>query len=244
MSTFSSNDFNPNAGSSTPKIMNPGTHNCKITDVKFDIPPYNKEAYSIVLTLEGEDQGDEFQGIQIDRTNPTLGNHRGQIANVRSGRYPFSTYEYDGKVNERDPQIFRWINNLAKQMGVLDKMNAANVKAETIEEYVEAVKKYLINPELWGMFTIAGAEYYTEGYDKPNYRLFFPKMTNKLLPFSALKNATGGYDGLLPFNKVEHIIVKLEDAAPVENFEPTTSSTDFDFPSSPADTISDLNLPI
>lgn len=243
--SFKSSNFNAEASNYVAKIMSPGTHLARIVDIKFDIPPYNKEAYSLVLTLEGEDQGDDFQGIQKDRTNPALGNYRGQIANVRSGRYPFSTYTYQGKEIQRDEQIYKWINNVAKQMGVLEAMNAAGVEGETIEEYVENVKKYLVKEDLWGMFTVGGAEYFTEGYDRPNYRLFFPKLSNKLLPYSAIKNEDGTYVGLLTFNEKEHIIVKNEDAAPVENFEPASSTgSDFDFPEGPQDTISDLNLPM
>jgi hypothetical protein len=244
--SFKSNDFNANATSYVSKIMNPGTVLARIVDIKFDIPPYNKDAYSLVVTLEGEDQGDDFQGIAKDKTNPTLGNYRGQIANVRSGRYPFSDYNFQGKDITRDEQIFKWVNNLAKQMGVLEAMNAAGVEGDTIEEYVENVKKFLIKDTLWGMFTIGGAEYYTEGYDRPNYRLFFPKMSNKQLPYSAVKDEDGNYVSLLQFNKDEHIIVKADDAAPVDNFSPSGSSMEEDdmFPSGPQDTITDLNLPM
>lgn len=210
---FKSNSFNPNAGNGSSKIMNPGTHFARVIDIQLDAPPYDKEAYSVVLTLEGQDMGDDFQGLPVNKLNPAMGNYRGQIANVRSGRYPFSTYNYQGKDIMRDDQIFRWINNLAKQMGVLDKMNADNVEASNIEEYVAAVKRYVVNPELWGFFTLGGAEYFTEGYDKPNYRLFFPKAENKLFPYSALIDNDGNPVGLLAYDKAKHIVVKAPDVA-------------------------------
>ena len=56
---FKSTSFNPNGGSSSvPKILSPGTHFCRILDMKLETPPYNTEAYSINLLVEGEDQGD------------------------------------------------------------------------------------------------------------------------------------------------------------------------------------------
>jgi hypothetical protein len=235
--SFKSNDFNANATSYVPKIMTPGTVRAKISDIKLDVPPYNKEAYSIVVTLEGEEQGGEFQGLPIDRLNPSLGNYKGQVATVRSGRYPFSDYTFQGKEVKRDQSIFKWINNLANQMGVLEKMNADNVTAETIEEYVEVCKKYLLNT--WGMFTIAGTEYFTEGYDKPNYRLFFPKQSGKLLPYSAIESENG-WENLLMFNQAEHIIQKV-DAPAGEEFN--TQPTDSDFPESPSDYVN-LELPM
>lgn len=204
---FKSSSFNPNAGSSVPKILSPGTHYCRIAEIKLDTPPYDPEAYSINVLLEGTDRGDEFQGVAIDKHRPELGNYRGQIANVRSGRYPFSTYEYQGKTIQRDEQIFRWMNNLAKQMGVLDRMNADGVQAETIEEYVAAVAKYLTDPELWGYFTIGGQEYFQEGYDKPNYRMFFPRNEGKNFPFSALENDDRQPLNLLAFDRDKHVIL-------------------------------------
>lgn len=212
---FNSKKFNPNAGSNYPKIMSPGTHYCRIIDLKLDRPPYSpeKEPYFVVLTLEGVDLGDDFQGIAIDKNDPSRGNYRGQIANVRSGRYPFTTYTYEGRTIQRDDQIFRWVNNLAKQLGVLDKMNADNVEATTIEEYVDAVRNYVVNPELWAHHTIGGQEYFTEGYDKPNYRMFYPKPEGKLLPFAAVEDENGQPLNLLTFDRAKHIVVKTEDVA-------------------------------
>lgn len=214
---FASNNFNANAGgSSIPKIMSPGTHYCRIVDMKLDVPPYNKESYFVVLTLEGIDLGDDFQGLAVDKLNPARGNYRGQIANVRSGRFPFSTYNYQGKDIMRDDQIFRWVNNLAKQLGVLEQMNADNVQAETIEEYVNAVKGYVVNPDVWAHHTFGGQEYFTEGYDKPNYRLFYPKPEGKLLPFSAMEDENGSPVNLIQYDPAKHIIVKAEDAPAAE----------------------------
>ena len=229
---FKSTSFNPNGGSSSvPKILSPGTHFCRILDMKLETPPYNTEAYSINLLVEGEDQGDDFVGLPIDKMNPSLGNHRGQIANIRAGRYPFSTFVYQGREVKRDEQIFRWVNNLAKALGVLDQMNADNVEAETIEEYVGVVKKYVTNPDTWGYFTIGGQEYFTEGYDKPNYRMFLPKSEGKLMPIASanLDERTGEPVNLLKFDRAKHIIQKAEGPAAGESLsgfggqEPTST---------------------
>jgi len=253
MSTFKSADFKPATGAGIPKLLNPGTHYCRIIDITLDEPPYKKDAYFINIKLEGEDRGDDFEGIDIDKSNPSLGKYRGQVAYVKSGQYPMSTYEYDGKVIERDQQIFRWVNNLARQMGVLDKMNAKGVEADTIEDYVMEVRKYLIDPELWGHFTIAGKEYFNEGYSNPNYRLFFPKNIKLTFPFSATEDEDRNPVNFITFNADTHIIkdaegaVKKEEAdTEVANFEPTTTTTasetaidDFDIPAE----ASELDLP-
>lgn len=216
---FKSSNFNPNAGASAPKILTPGTHVCRIVDIKLDMPPYKKDAYFVVVTLEGPERPD-FVGLPIDKMNPALGNYKGQIGNVRNGRYPFSDYTYNGTEIKRDEQIFRWINNLAKQLNVFNAMNAGDgISAATIEEYVDAVRSFIVKNGPFASFTIGGQEYFTEGYDKANYRLFFPKQEGKDFPYSVLEDAEGNMINFIQFDAAKHIIVKTEEvAAPVSEF--------------------------
>lgn len=86
---FKASNFNPNAGSSVSKIMNPGTHYGRIVQIKLETPPYKTDAYNVAITIEGIDRGDEFEGLAVDKTNPSLGHYRGQVATVSAGRYPF-----------------------------------------------------------------------------------------------------------------------------------------------------------
>lgn len=216
---FKSSNFNPNAGANAPKILTPGTHVCRVVDIKLDAPAYKKDAYFVVVTLEGPERPD-FVGLPIDKMNPALGNYKGQIGNVRNGRYPFSDYTYNGTEIKRDEQIFRWINNLAKQLNLFNAMNAGDgISAGTIEEYVEAVRSFIVKNSPFASFTIGGQEYFTEGYDKANYRLFFPKQEGKDFPYSVLEDAEGNMVNFIQFNAEKHIIVKTEEAAaPVTEF--------------------------
>ncbi len=222
MTTFKSNDFNPNATGFTPKIMQPGKNYARIIDLKLETPHFapEKNGYFVTLVLEGKDEGEDFTGLNVDKDNPSLGTYRGQVANVNNGRYPFSDFEYNGKSIKRDDQIFKWVNNLAKQMGVLEKMNADGASAETIEDYIQLVKTYVVNPELWGYFTIAGKEYFTDGYERPNYNLFFPKAEGKLLPFSALEDGEHKLINFLEFDATKHIVkVTPAETKPVDEFD-------------------------
>jgi hypothetical protein len=138
-------------------------------------------------------------------------------------------------------------------MGVLAKMNEKGVEGDTIEDYVMEVRKYLIDPELWGYFTIAGSEYFNEGYTNPNYRLFFPKAQPRksLYPFSALENDDRKPLNFIEFDEAVHIIAakeRPEEKEPIQSFEPSQSATPSsladDFPT-PAESAArnDLDLP-
>lgn len=255
---FSSNNFKE-AGSG-PKIFEPGTHYVRIVDLYLEKSPFQGEedAYFVTLKLEGKDEGDDFEGLMIDKNNPSLGRYRGKAATVRSKRGSFKDYVYEGRSVKRDQQIFNWLNNLAKQWGVLGDMNKANVSGETIEEYVENARKFIINPEIYGYMTLGGSEYFSEGYDKPNYNLFFPnvKLSEKTFPFVAcdeVDNEEPYPTNLTLFNAAEHIVkkkrpelseddMKADSTTPVDSFE--KSGLDDSFPNPGDKPMSDLDLPM
>lgn len=165
MSNFDSSSYNPNAGSSIPKILNPGSHILAIREIAIDYPPYNPSAIFLQFLVESQPVSDDsFEGILKDKQDPSKGSWAGQIARVKSGRFPFSTFTYNGRVVERDAQIFRFIMKLVEQLNVLDLVQKADIKADTIEDYVTKVAPFLTNK--WAFFTLGGMEYYTEGYDR------------------------------------------------------------------------------
>ena len=204
---FSSESYTHNTGGGINKILTPGEHYCRIVDLELATPPWSDDSLFLKVKLEGPHMGNDFEGIAIDKNNPSLGNYKGQVAIVDSFRYAFKTYEYQGKAIDRDQQIFNWINALATQLGIFEDIQKKGIKANTIQDYVTAVKPFLMNPELWGTFVLAGREYYKDGYDKPNYNLFFPKKSGKNFPYSALIDANKEPKlNLLKFDEKEHII--------------------------------------
>ncbi len=244
---FKAADFKEGTGG-TPKVLVPGTHYVRIVDLFLEKSPFQGEedAYFITTRVEDIDEGDDFEGFFIDKDNPSLGRFRGQIATVRSKRGSFKDYEYQGRQVERDSQMFSWINNLAKQWGVMDAMNKAGIKGDTIEEYFNNVKKFIMNPEIWGYVTLAGSEYFSEGYDRPNYNMFFPNMKlGKSLPFVAMAELADGEvmpKLFMPFVEVDHIIKKkVADPSLVEPVATFGDPMDTSFPN-PADQM-DVDLP-
>ena len=235
------------------KILNPGTHLCRIVDIKLETPPYDSNNRQILLVLEGVDQGDSFQGLPIDKDNPQLGTFRGMVATVKHDLYDIKDFEWQGETIAKEQQIYNWINRLARNLGALAEMNANNVSGETIEEYVDEAKKYLANPDVWAYFTICGKEYYKEGYSRPNYRLFLAcksmldkedraQYKNKEPFILAESNSDEEYDTellnnpkFIRFDPAVHIIKTAAPEAPAEidNFSANgqaTNNTDLDLP--------------
>lgn len=246
MGSFSLNNFTPTEGNYVSKILLPGTHKCRIIDLKLERPPYDREQYNLIFVLEGEEIGDGFEGIQINRLDPSKGNHKGQIASVRSGQFGFKDWVYKGKNILRDESIQNFCGTFLKQLGLLEKFQGLNIQCDTIEDLVMAIKNFVCRPDFWLYFTIGGQKYFKDGSDYPNYSLYLPKRTEGKYAYAL----TAEDPTFLEFNEAVHIYEKKvsEDtsetvsefsAAPIADdiFNPATSSPVFD------NNVSDLQLP-
>lgn len=198
---FNLNDFNPAEGEYVSKVLTPGTHKCSIIDLKLEKPPYDATQYNLIFVLEGPEQEEGFEGLQINRLNPSKGYYKGQIGYVKSSQYAYKDWVYKEKPISRDSSIQSFLGTFLKQVGLLEKVQAMNISADTIEEFVEEIKVVICKPEFVFNFTIAGQKYYKEGYDKPNYSLFFPKKIEGKYAFSSDENI----DKLQVFDEAVHI---------------------------------------
>jgi hypothetical protein len=193
------------ANSNIPKILDPGQHYARIVDLYLDIPPYDKKAYNIMVMLEGLPQPEGFEGLDIDSNNPSMGKFKGQVARVRSGKFSFSDFTTQkGEFISRDEQMFRWLNFLATGMGVWDKVVKSGKTASTIEDYAEVIASFVVDPELWGFFTVAGQEY-TNGKGYKAWRLFFPKGSGKAHPFAYASDPEAEPMNFIAYDKGEHL---------------------------------------
>jgi len=185
------------------KMLDLGTHFATVTGVRLEVGKNNPDGYNVVVGLEGPDMGDEFQGFDIDRNNQAMGKHRGQIADVRNGSWPFSTYTFQGREILRDTSVFNYASNLAKQLGRMDALVASKKTAETIEDYVELVNEFCVGAT--GLFTIAG-ETYTKADGKTGTSRYFPKPDNKQYPFAAAGSPEDKPEHFQWYEEAKHLI--------------------------------------
>jgi hypothetical protein len=244
--SFGLNDFKPSEGNYVSKIMLPGTHECKLLDLKLEAPPYDKSQYNLIFVLEGPDLGEDFKGLAINRLDPSKGNYKGQIASVRSGQYGYKDWVYNGKDIKRDESIQNFLGGFLTQVGLLEEFKTLGIEADTIEELVTNVKNFIVSKNTTFAFTIAGQKYFKDGSEYPNYSLFLPKKVEGKFPFAA----TLEDEKLLPFNEAVHITEKgvaastpseivegFAPAAQVFTEPPVTQPVMFE------EKVNDLNLP-
>jgi hypothetical protein len=213
-------------GGGTSKVIQPGTVEAKLLDLKLEVPPYDSNVYNLILNLETAPIGGDFEGLPVNKDNPELGKYAGQVANVQAQQFSFSDYTNSmGKTTTKSDAIFRWIWNFAKAIGVSEQLVANDIKGDTIEEYVENVKPYLISGERYIYWCIGGVEYENKaGYTQ--YRLFVVKPQNGKNGY-ALSTGSDKPSSLITFDESVHIRRKKPSEA-VASFEGRDSSSDLD----------------
>jgi len=163
------------SSSSVAKTLSPGNASVKIYNIRLEATPYNKEAYNIILDVEGPALGDDFEGFYVDKDNPDLGRHQGQVGRVKLTEYPFADATTPkGNVIVRDEEILKAIKNLCKETKSLAWLESQDEKHDTVDSLVNQFNydKPFANKFL--RVCIAGKEYQNKaGYT--NHDLYFPK---------------------------------------------------------------------
>lgn len=197
---LSTKDLQVVSSGKTPKTLKPGNVVAKINGITLAPQKSNPDALFLVLNLEGEDQGPEFEGFLYNADKPELGRAKGQV-----GRVKFSQYSYrdmttkKGYQVKRDDQILRDVVALAEALGVRDQLD--QIQAATIEDFATAASKVLNNGKFL-YWCVGGAAYMKDNGNK-DYTLYLPKYDRNVTTanFASLENKAA----VTPFNQAVHV---------------------------------------
>lgn len=211
--SFSLNNFTAAESTYVQKGLQPGTHECTILDLKLEKPPYDADQYNLIFSLMGPELGEDFEGFQINRLDPSKGNYKGQTSNIKANQYGFKNWEYKGKAITRDESITNFLGTFLKQLNLLDQFQGMNIDALTIEELVAEVRTFLIKGDYKIYFTIAAQKYFKEGSEYPSYALYLPKRNEGKFAYAN----TADDAKLISFNEDVHIVLKKTAENPQAN---------------------------
>ncbi|TXG83242.1 MAG: hypothetical protein E6R13_04140 [Spirochaetes bacterium] len=207
-------------------VINPGNHVVKINDLTFEATPYDPQAYNVVLHVETQPIGGDFQGFLVDPNNQNGPRYQGQVGRVRMSPYPYKDATLpNGRTIERDQEIVKAMAFLADVLNKRDEVDM--IEANTIAEFMNACKQIFSGSQYFNA-CIGGREWKNnEGYI--NVDLHLPRMSRTGLPLEALD---ADNSRLLAFNYDEHVrkVADSGSTATAGNFEPSNanSSSDFD----------------
>ncbi len=208
------------SSSSVAKTLSPGNAVVKIYNIKLEATPYNKEAFNIILDVEGPSLGDQFEGFYIDKDNPGLGRHAGQVGRVKLSEYPFAdAITPKGNVIDRDDEILKAIKNLCKETDCMKWLDSQDQKHDTIPSLIQ---QFNFDKPFEGKYLrvcIAGKEYQNKaGYT--NHDLYFPKWSKEGIAYESA-NTDEAKSKVVKYNPEIHI--KKNKTKEVSSFEGTSA---------------------
>lgn len=213
---------NTGGGKSLPKIIQPGNAVCKILSVTLEGVPYDKDAYHVVLHVEGPDLGKDFEGFFLNKDKPELGRHKGQTAKVKSGLSPFSWKTKSGAKIDRDRNISIFIKNLCTALKY-----DGDIEGETVEAFIENFNKLQPFKDKYLRMCICGREYQNrQGYT--NYDLYLPFWSKEGVAYE-LESVPEAMSKVFKYNPEIHILKKSKPDAIVSFEKPVTQSAKDDF---------------
>jgi len=218
---LSTKDMNAGSGKARP-VISVGNQKVKINSITFDQTPYDREAYNVVLHVESEPVGGEFEGFLVDSNNPNGARYKGQVGRVRLSPYPFKDATLpSGREVSRDTEVLRAMIYLSEVLGKRDELDS--IEANTIEEFMESADKVL-SGDTFINACIGGREWENkEGYI--NYDLFLPRNSRDGVALEALDTENSR---LFKFSKEEHVR-ELKKTQTTSSFEPASSNAGDDF---------------
>ena len=219
---LSTKDMTAGSGKVKP-VIDAGNKKLKINSITLNTPPYDQNAYDLVLNTESEPMGGDFEGFLLDVNNPNGPRYQGQVGRIKFSRYAFNDATLpSGREVKRDDGILKALITIAEAQGKRDQIDA--VQANTIEEFVAQANTFLCDGTYYN-FCVGGREWENkEGYI--NLDMYLPKFTAQSVAMEAVGVENSK---LITFNKDEHIVAlkKKAEAASVDAFEPA-SDDDFD----------------
>jgi len=192
----------PTGGGGVPKLIQPGNIVAKILGVELEPFKFKEGADFMILFLESEPLGEDFEGFSVDKDDPTGPKHLGQISRVKTHEYAYADSVTKTGVNiSKETEIVKMLKNLCTALNCVDWLDDQDGKHSTVNSLIEAFNIDQPFKDVYLNWCIAGKEYLGKtGYT--NYDNFLPKFTKNGVPFEAVGAKPSK---LIGFNPSEHI---------------------------------------
>lgn len=207
----------PVSSGKTPKTIKPGNINAKILEISLLPLKSDPNAYYLMLHLEGEDQGPDFEGFMYDKENPNKGRAKGQVGKVRYSAYPYRDgVTKTGRTKNRDFDILRSLVEIATIVGKKEELD--NLNAENIEDFVKQASKLLSSNNFY-FWCIGGSAYVKDDGNK-DFTLYLPKYDKNYKNFEPVGTTPSK---VAKFDYAVHVEDKTEEnKSEVESWTPSS----------------------
>jgi hypothetical protein len=216
----------PVGGGKLSKTIKPGNILAKILDVSLQPLRSDENAFYLMLHLEGEDQGPDFEGFLYDKDRPELGRAKGQVGKVRYSMYPYRNgVTKNGKPKSRDFEILRSLVEIATLIGKRDELDA--IQTRDIFDFVKQTSK-IVSGHRYYYWCIGGSAYMKDDGHK-DFSLSLPKYDKNYKSFEVPGSTTPSQ--VATFNYSVHVDDKIETETKTETSSWTAAPTSENLPS-------------
>lgn len=210
-------------GEGVVKTLEPGNHLCKINNVTLEEFKFKEGAYNIILNVEGEDLGADFEGFYLDKDKPELGRYAGKVGTVKLAEWAFADGETkSGIAVNRDQEMLKALKQFCMNTGCMAWLDKQEGKHDTIESFFKALDKDKPFKGTFYNFCIAGKEYTNKG-GYTGYELYLPKYSKEGI---SLESTTASPSKLLKFKPEDHIKKKKVETVTEFGSSDTSSGSD------------------
>jgi hypothetical protein len=219
---LSTKDMSAGSGKARP-VINVGNQKLKINSITFDQTPYDKDAYNVVLHVESEPLGGDFEGFLVDPSDANGPRYKGQVGRIRLSPYPYKdTTLPSGREISRDTEVLKSMIFLAEVLDKRDDLDS--IEADTVEEFMKSANS-MLSGDTYINACVGGREWENkEGYI--NYDLFLPRNSKDGI---ALESLDVENSKLYEFSKKDHVRELKAKAQTTSSFEPASTNTGDDF---------------
>lgn len=205
----------------TSKSIKPGNINAKINEITLQPLKSDPNSCYLILHLEGEDLGSDFEGFMYDKDKPNLGRAKGQVGKVRYSPYPHKDgVSRAGKPRVKADEILRSLTELSEVAGKRNQLN--EIEATTIEDFVKQASRILSGGQFYH-WCIGGSAYLKDD----GYKEFSLSLAKNEKGFRAYETVDTFPSKVMVFDYAKHVEDKTEaqtaESAPWGT--PTTPST-------------------
>ena len=207
-------------------VVGPGNQLLKINSLSFVPTPYDAEAYNILLHVETEPMGEEFQGFLKDTNQPNGPRYAGQVGRIRFAPYPYKDATLpSGNEVKRDNEVMKAMVFLAEALDKRKELD--NIQANTIEEFMTACNGLFSNSEFVNMCLGSKEWINKDGYI--NDDLFLPKIIKGDVPIETVGVEPSKLIVFSTDDKNHYKKAIKKESEKVNQFEPAKASgNDFD----------------
>lgn len=213
---FNTRDIKTENSGKISKTLRPGNVSARILKLSLQPQKSNPANEYLVMHLESEPIGGDFEGFWYDPADQSKGRAKGQVGRARVSQYPYT----DGvtKTGRKKNKIFDMVSDIARladALGVRAELNAIDGDEKNFQKFIDDASKVLNNGKF--LYMCLGGSAYINKDGMKDFVLHLPKYSRDYVGFEPIGTTPSRVAVFDYATFVEDTTGTQESSAPVES---------------------------